>query len=89
MKWWRNTYPDGEVEGQPNTSEISGRERQPFLRQEVFGCRAGSAVSNNGIRVRADVGCMSGRQATATGSTTRVEGDVGVSNSLTIVRGLL
>ena len=30
--WWK-TYPDGEVEGQPNTSEIGGRERQSLLRQ--------------------------------------------------------
>lgn len=43
----QTTYPDGEVECQPNTSEISRREGQPFLRQEVFGCakRRGSAVS--------------------------------------------
>jgi len=27
------TYPDGKVESQPNTSEISGRKRQSLLRQ--------------------------------------------------------
>lgn len=45
------TYPDGEVERQPNTSEISGRERQSLLGQQVFGYRVRSAVSNNGRRV--------------------------------------
>lgn len=45
------TYPDGEVERQPNTSEISGRERQSLLGEQVFRCRVVSAVSNNGRRV--------------------------------------
>ena len=49
-KWWK-TYSDGKVEGQPNTSEIGGRERQSLLRQQVFGCRIRS--QHNGSRVLA------------------------------------
>jgi hypothetical protein len=33
VRWWWTTYPDGKVERQPNTSEISRRERQSLLRQ--------------------------------------------------------
>ena len=36
-RWWWTTYPDGKVESQPNTSEISGREWKSLLRQQVFG----------------------------------------------------
>jgi len=36
-RWWWTTYPDGEVEGKPNTSKIGGCERQSLLRQQVFG----------------------------------------------------
>lgn len=40
------TYPDGEVERQPNTSKIGGGERQTLLGEEVFGCGARLVVSN-------------------------------------------
>lgn len=40
------SYPDGEVERQPNTSEIGGGERQTLLGEEVFGCGARFVVSN-------------------------------------------
>ena len=33
VRWEWTTYSDGKVEGQPNTSEISGRKRQSLLRQ--------------------------------------------------------